>query len=188
MSERMESQYSERGPRTMGGPVPKPRTRPATPSRWQPVRPRLEERHVKNAITGCWEWIASLNGKSGYGTLNVRGRATLAHRASYEEFVGPIPEGHEIDHLCRNRKCINPEHLEPVTSSENHRRSPTDKASIHAKKTHCPKGHEYTPENTWMQPQWKYPHRFARVCRTCYPTRDHLQTLAEHLAEKEQAS
>lgn len=172
-------------PRTVGGPPRGPRKKKPVPGKWLPVRPRLEARHVKNEVTGCWEWTAGTNGVSGYGTINVRGRQTLAHRASYEEYVGPIPEGRELDHLCRNRKCINPAHLDPVTSSENHRRSPLDKAGQHAKKTHCPKGHEYTPDNTWMQPQWKYPHRFARVCRTCYPERKHYKTLAQHLAEQE---
>lgn len=70
----------------------------------------------------CWLWCA-WSTPAGYGMIKIAGRTAQAHRVSYELHVGPIPEGHEIDHLCRNRGCVNPAHLEPVTHAENQRRS-----------------------------------------------------------------
>lgn len=67
---------------------------------------------------GCWLWIGSTN-FGGYGTYYVSGRAVRAHRFSYELFVGKIPDGLELDHLCRYKSCVNPKHLEPVTHQEN---------------------------------------------------------------------
>jgi hypothetical protein len=74
-----------------------------------------------NTDTGCWEWIGTCQ-SNGYGAFAVAGKTLRAHRWAYEHFVGPIPVGLTIDHLCRNRTCVNPEHMEPVTSAENTRR------------------------------------------------------------------
>lgn len=106
----------------------------------------------------CWQWDV-LRPDTGYGDF-YDGRAWLAHRWSYEHHVGPIPEGLEIDHLCRNRGCVNPAHLEPVTPRENTHRGFGPSAQC-ARQTHCKRGHEFTDENTY-----RYPHG-ARACRTC---------------------
>lgn len=109
----------------------------------------------------CIEWIGGQAG-SGYGQFFV-GRTperksikVYAHRWSYENFVGPIPDGLQIDHLCRNTLCVNPDHLEPVTGAENLRRSHGN-----GSKTHCPAGHPYAGANVYISPQG------GRVCRTC---------------------
>jgi hypothetical protein len=100
---------------------------------------------------GCWIWQGRIDYK-GYG----RRGDDLAHRLSYQQHVGPIPAGLQLDHLCRVRACVNPTHLEPVTNAENQRRSPL----VNSAKTHCPKGHPYDEENTY---RW----RKARHCRSC---------------------
>jgi hypothetical protein len=117
------------------------------------------EFHIRRDSTGCWLWTGVL-GVDGYARVSVGGRLRSAHRTSYEVHVGPIPEGLQIDHLCRVRHCVNPEHLEPVTAQTNTRRGQTI-AAKHAATTHCPQGHEYTPENTYSSK------RGERDCRQC---------------------
>lgn len=109
--------------------------------------------------SGCWVWQRYV-APTGYGVITHGGRRRLAHRVSYETFVGPIPANLTIDHLCRNRACVNPAHLEAVTSRENVLRSPMTQASINAAKTECPSGHPYDDENT-------YRYAGGRYCRTC---------------------
>jgi hypothetical protein len=88
----------------------------------------------------------------------------LAHRVSYELLVGPIPQGLQLDHLCRNRRCINPAHLEPVTSRENTMRGETV-AAANASRDHCPSGHPYSDSNTIALGKG------GRKCRECDRTR-----------------
>lgn len=97
----------------------------------------------------CLIWTGQLR-PDGYGKV----RSRQAHRVFYELLVGPIADGLELDHLCRNVRCVLPAHLEPVTRAENMRRR-------YATYTHCKRGHEYTPENTYVMP------RGYRDCRTC---------------------
>lgn len=107
----------------------------------------------------CWLWTRATS--FGYGVLNVGGVTTRSHRFSYELLVGPIPEGLQIDHLCRIRNCVNPGHLEPVTLQENSLRGFCPSA-INARKTHCNRGHKFTEENTWVDSEGK------RNCRACW--------------------
>lgn len=101
---------------------------------------------------GCWEWTASRS-TAGYGRVARGGRNggwVNAHRVVYELLVGPIPEGLELDHLCRNRGCVRPDHLEPVTHAENTRRGKGSGAALWVPlppKTHCVRGHEFTESN-----------------------------------------
>lgn len=110
----------------------------------------------KNAAGGCWEWIG-FRTADGYGRVLGRG----AHRYSYELAHGVIPDGLQVDHLCRNRSCVNPDHLEAVSPRTNVLRSPTAVASVNARKTHCPQGHKYDINNTRLTSDgW-------RRCKTC---------------------
>lgn len=109
---------------------------------------------------GCWIWSGCISG-DGYGVVWVAPKNRKAHRVAYEEFVGPIPDGLALDHLCRVRRCVNPAHLEPVTNRTNSLRGETI-AAKHASVTHCPQGHEYTPENTYSS---KRGERDCRICR-----------------------
>lgn len=118
----------------------------AMPLKPRPLTERMKEKVRVNAETGCHEWVAG-RGAHGYGVFWHSGRQHLAHRVSWELERGPIPTGLHIDHLCRNRGCVNPDHLEPVTPRENILRSPIAPPALNQHKTHCSKGHELTPEN-----------------------------------------
>ena|SRR3990167_6146490 len=107
---------------------------------------------------GCWQWAASKS-RGGYGQFKTQGKVKRAHRVAYEFFMGAIPEGLQIDHLCRNRGCVNPLHLEPVTAKVNIHRS-EGLAAKNIPKTHCPRGHCYSGRNLIM-----YENR--RYCREC---------------------
>jgi hypothetical protein len=106
----------------------------------------------------CWLWTASTY-VAGYGQFRVAGRTVGAFRFAYELLVGPIPAGLQPDHLCRVRLCVRPDHLELVTSAENTRRG--DSGAHHAAKTHCPQGHPYDDENTYVYDDRRY-------CRPCH--------------------
>src|SRR3954469_2333783 len=104
-----------------------------------------------DGIEGCWLWVGCVL-SSGYGQFWDGERKVGAHRWSYEHFVGPIPYGLELDHLCRVRNCVNPAHLEPVTRAENHRRGISDEVhrARFLAKTHCPSGHPYSGDNLFF--------------------------------------
>lgn len=107
----------------------------------------------------CWIWLGRKT-HDGYGTVWFDGRQHVVHRIAYEMHAGPIPDGLQIDHVCRNRSCVNPAHMEPVTQRENIRRG-VSPAGLNARKTHCKRGHEFTPDNTGIVKRGRY-------CRTCY--------------------
>lgn len=109
----------------------------------------LTKTHVTDT---CWLWAGAVQ-SSGYGSFGADGRTHLAHRFAYEALNGSIPDGMSIDHLCRNKLCVNPAHMEPVTLAENVRRA--DKAS--GRTSVCSKGHPLTQHPSKPQ-QW---------CRTC---------------------
>ncbi len=111
--------------------------------------------------SGCLIWRAGRQGK-GYGAIVWEGRSWLAHRLMYVAAKGPIPDGLHIDHLCRNRACVNPDHLEAVTPRENVMRG--EVGDRMRRTTHCPQGHEYTPANTKVK---TYKRRTSRNCRAC---------------------
>ncbi|MFB8071098.1 HNH endonuclease signature motif containing protein [Streptomyces californicus] len=94
----------------------------------------------------CWEWTASRT-RGGYGLFGLPGKTALAHRLAYELERGPIPAGLDLDHRCRNRVCVNPWHLEPVTERENALRGEGPTA-LNARKTVCPEGHPYDEYET----------------------------------------
>lgn len=127
-------------------------------SRFRIVEPAIRF-WTKVAFTpSCWLWRGYT--RKGYGTFVPRvGQKMPAHRFAYEFCVARIPTGLTLDHLCRVRSCVNPDHLEPVTNRENVLRG-VGLTARNAVKTHCLRGHEYTPQNTIQQAN-------GRACRTC---------------------
>ena len=116
-------------------------------------------------MSGCWLWMGSLD-RDGYGqTVGKKADGKLtsfrAHRIAFEKARGPIPDGLVIDHKCRVRSCVNPDHMEPVTNMENIRRGETGQFRL--KNTHCPNGHEYTQKTRKDG---------SRICLTCNRERD----------------
>lgn len=142
----------------------------------------LFERCIPIPFSGCWIWDGTVGQRGGYGRVPAgkRGVSIPAHRLAYEYAKGPIPDGLQIDHLCRITGCINPDHLEAVDPSTNVRRGLVPAtASKHMKavrarltaipRTHCARGHELTAENVYLERQ----HRdgsLTRKCRECKRT------------------
>jgi hypothetical protein len=118
--------------------------------------------------TGCWNWKAAIS-KNGYGNFSVRHVVYYAHRIAYQLYVGPIPDGMTIDHLCRNTRCVNPAHLE-VTSQRTNILRGTGPTARHARLTHCRQGHPYDLLNTHVKRDG------SRSCRECNRLRTPYKT------------
>jgi hypothetical protein len=109
---------------------------------------------------GCWLWTGARR-SNGYGTYSVgRGRTTTAHRVAFVLSGGTIPDGYQVDHLCKNPQCVRPDHLEAVTPKENNRRSESPTAR-NARKVECVNGHPLTPENVQLVAKGRH----CRLCR-----------------------
>jgi hypothetical protein len=115
-----------------------------------------------NPATGCWHWTRKIS-DNGYGRTSFRGRDSAAHRVAYELLRGPIPAGLELDHLCRVRHCVNPDHLEAVTGRENRIRGHVARGGAE-RRTHCPAGHPYEGDNLAENGG-------SRACRECWRIR-----------------
>jgi hypothetical protein len=136
---------------------------------------RFLEKIEHDEETGCLLWTAYID-RSGYGRFHGEpGRAVLAHRYAYEEWIGPIPEGMHLDHLCRVRRCVNPWHLEVVTPYENYWRGDSF-AAINARKTECDQGHALEGDNLKIIETV----RIERVCITCERDRKRRHKHSRH--------
>jgi hypothetical protein len=122
---------------------------------WQSVIPE--------PMGGCWLWTGPVN--HDYGKTTLHQRHTSSHRKAWLVLVGEIPDGVQLDHLCKNTRCCNPAHLEVVTPRENQIRSDSF-AGVNARKTHCVRGHELTGDNLFFNKGGK-----ERQCRTCHNAR-----------------
>ena len=115
------------------------------------------ELYIYDEKTDCWNW-KRLNKTLGYGVININGKPVFAHRLMYEKTGRKIPDNLELDHLCRNRACVNPDHLEAVTHKENIARSPIHISVIRRSKTHCKWGHSF---------KGSIKYKNSRKCRIC---------------------
>lgn len=117
-----------------------------------------------NKTDTCWLWDGCHDTKWGHGAIKVDGKMKKVHRVAYELYVGPIPDGLVVRHLCNVSNCVNPAHLMAGTLSENTIDSVVANTHPQSRKTHCKHGHEYTEANTRVK---KFKKGFVRVCRTC---------------------
>lgn len=154
---KVSSAMKGRGKTYRGGPLPRP------------MRDRIQDRSMPVPWTGCWLWLGALD-RDGYGHISVgRKTNTGAHRAAYEAFVGPIPTGMVIDHRCRVRCCVNPDHLEPVTPRENVLRGDSSAAEF-ARRTHCKRGHRLVVFVAEDDPSFR-----IRLCKECQRVSNRLR-------------
>jgi hypothetical protein len=126
----------------------------------EPLPKHIADKIQKDSETGCWEWLGSLS-HNGYPMSSLKNKRIRVHRLTYERFVGEIPEGMQIDHLCKNTRCVNPDHLESVTQQVNIQRG------VSATKTKCRKGHPLTGENlhTEIRKKTGTVKRGCKICR-----------------------
>lgn len=133
-----------------------------------PFETRFSHFTIPEPNSGCLIWLGAVSKKTGYGVLSTgyksegTKRSSYAHRVSYEYFVGPIPDGLDLDHKCRVRCCVNPDHLEPVTRADNILRGilPALMSARAKEQTHCKRGHPLSGDNL-------YENNGRRSCRAC---------------------
>ena len=134
-------------------------------SRHGTLRERFEAKYVPEPMTGCWLWTAGLDAH-GYARIHVRTdsgwRPLKASRVAWLLYRGPIPYGLQVNHRCDTPACVNPDHLWLGTQRDNLRDMCAKKRDRNSRKTHCPRGHEFTPENTYI-----FPSSGSRGCRIC---------------------
>ena len=123
---------------------------------------RFDDKVIPEPNSGCWLWLGAING-NGYGNFWDGVKTISAHRFAYMTFVGPIPDGFELDHKCRVRSCCNPIHLEAVTPRINQLRG-VGFSGINSRKTHCRNGHPLSGDNLVGH----YIRKGMRLCRICY--------------------
>ncbi len=119
---------------------------------------RFEEKINKSNSSDCWLWNGKID-PHGYSLFSIQGKWNRAHRVAYTLFIGPIPKNLTLDHLCRVRNCVNPNHLEAVTIKVNTLRG-TSFSVLNALKTHCPHNHPYSESNTYL-------YKGERHCKSC---------------------
>lgn len=142
-----------------------------------PVLERIERHYIPEPNSGCWLWTSSVTSK-GYARIHFAGKGREAHRVVYQAIKGAIPKGLELDHLCRVRCCVNPDHLEPVAHSVNCARSDTSKqGEWNRVKTHCPQGHAYDAANTFTSKKGQ------RMCRICMRARKNKWQAKNRMAQ-----
>lgn len=130
---------------------------------------RFEKFISKDQSTGCWNWDGCLNQK-GYDMFNINNHAYMSHRVAYTKFKNKIAAGKVLDHKCRNRKCVNPDHLREVSPKINALENSLGASAINNNRTHCKKGHEFTKENTRIT-LVKTGKGVMRQCRACAKVR-----------------
>jgi hypothetical protein len=133
----------------------------------EPTLDGLLSKTIPEPNSGCLLWLGPVN-QFGYGRASIKGRKQVAHRAVYEMACGPVPDGLELDHLCRVRCCVNVAHLEPVTKQVNGLRgmAGVKSGAMQRAKTHCPEGHPYSGANLFLRSSGR------RECRTCMRARN----------------
>lgn len=137
--------------------------REASAARKLPPQTRFDKKWIPEPFSGCWLWTAHCHRKTGYPEIRFKKGTSYAHRVAYELYVGPIPVGLTIDHLCRTKSCVNPSHLEAVSLKENILRGDSSSA-VNKRKTHCKRGHALTENNIYQHHWLKYGWRNCIAC------------------------